>query len=70
MKLNIIDKKFSATKKAIEVELNKIKSAMKLRAQKELHSDDFYNQNNLTKYVDDDLINSQEAGFMLGYLDA
>ena len=30
--------------------------------------EDFYNLKNLEEYIDDDEINSEEEGFMIGYL--
>jgi len=30
--------------------------------------EDFYNERNLEEYMDDDEINAEEEGFMIGYL--
>jgi len=35
-----------------------------------LYYEDIYNENTVGDYVEDDIINSAEAGFMIGYLNA
>jgi hypothetical protein len=69
--LKEVDKMFLATKKEIEVELNRIKTAITRQARKEVtDNEDFYNFKNLTTSLEEDMINSFEAGFMQGYLEA
>ena len=69
--LKDVDKMFLATKREIEVELNRIKKAIKLRTRKEItDNEDFYTFSNVIENSENDLISSQEAGFMLGYLEA